>query len=420
MTNGVQPQPSGHREPTLRSASIRVALVATGVVAAVYLLVCVAVLAIVTQTLTDQIDDDLSHAVIGFQHAPAPDRPHTPNAPPRKTPFGPVLIVWTVAPDGTVMGSETGAALPVDQRVVGGLRTATIGTDTVRLSSWRSEDGDIVVLGQSLQPVSDAQRTILLAILLVAPVLLGAVFVGSVAIGRRVAAPIERARQRQLAFTADASHELRTPLSVIEAQTSLALSAERDADWYRKGFERVDRETKRLRRLVEDLLWLARFDGGGGHPDAEPVDLGVIAERAVDRFGVIAEARGVSLTLAQGADDAVILAPADWLDRLLGVLLDNACKYAGRGGKVELRVVAEGGRVRLRVEDSGPGIPAEDRQRIFDRFHRGIDSKGGAGLGLAIGDAVVKATGGRWKVDEAALGGASVGVSWPQATIARG
>ena len=87
-----------------------------------------------------------------------------------------------------------------------------------------------MVLGQSLQPVSDAQRTILLAILLVAPVLLGAVFVGSVAIGRRVAAPIERARQRQLAFTADASHELRTPLSVIEAQTSLALSAERDAE----------------------------------------------------------------------------------------------------------------------------------------------------------------------------------------------
>jgi two-component system sensor histidine kinase PrrB len=73
----------------------------------------------------------------------------------------------------------------------------------------------------------------------------------------------------------------------------------------------------------------------------------------------------------------------------------------------------------LTVEDSGPGIAADDRERIFDRFHRGIDSKEGAGLGLAIGDAVVRATGGRWKVAGSPIGGASMGVSWPQAQIAR-
>jgi signal transduction histidine kinase len=418
--------PSHRREPTLRSVSIRVALIATAIVGIVYLVVGVAVLGIVTQTLTAQIDDDLQRAVSSFQEhdgAPPPTNGrggYRPDAPPRKTPFGPVLIVWFVAPDGTVQASDTTAELPADQRVVAGMRTARIGDETVRLVSWRSVDEDVVVMGQSLGPVGDAQRTILLAELLIAPILLGAVFVGSVAIGRRVAAPIERARLRQLAFTADASHELRTPLSVIEAQTSLALSADRDAEWYRRGFERVDRESKRLRRLVEDLLWLARFDTGGAHPSAEPVDVGVIADRAIDRFTVIAEARGVALTAATAAASApVIVAPAEWLDRLLGVLLDNACKYAGRGGQVDLRLTVDAGRVRLTVDDSGPGIPPEDRERIFDRFHRGVDSKEGAGLGLAIGDAVVKASGGRWKVGGSPLGGASVGVSWPQAQVAR-
>jgi signal transduction histidine kinase len=428
--HGPAEHPVGRREPSLRSASIRVALLATAIVGVVYLVVGAAVMAIVTQNLTSQIDGDLTRAVAWFQEhdqgrrEPEPsgkgEWKEYPDAPPRKTPFGPVVIAWLVGPDGTVEASDTSTALPEAERVVAGLRTATIGDETVRLISFRSVGDDIVVMGQSLGPVQDAQRTILTAMLLIAPVLLGAVFVGSVAIGQRVAAPIERARQRQLAFTADASHELRTPLSVIEAQTSLALSAEREADWYRKAFERVDRESKRLRRLVEDLLWLARFDSGGAHPAAEPVDLGVIADRAIDRFTVVAEARGVVLVaVPRGPGQPVILAPAEWLDRLLGVLLDNACKYAGRGGRVELRLAVDGGRVRLTVEDSGPGIAAEDRERIFDRFHRGIDSKEGAGLGLAIGDAVVRATGGRWKVAEASIGGASIGVSWPQAHIAR-
>ncbi|MFN8620807.1 MAG: HAMP domain-containing sensor histidine kinase [Chloroflexota bacterium] len=411
-------------EPTLGRRSIRVALSATAIVAVVYLLVSAAVLAITTQALTTQIDQGLTRAATRFQNeptrnAPPPQARNKPNPPTRDGPFGPVLILWIISPDGTVQGSDTTAVLPEDQKVVAGLRTAQVGDASVRLVSWLSPDGDTVVMGQSLQPVADAQSTILLAELLIAPFLLGAVFIGSVAIGRRVAQPIERARQRQLAFTADASHELRTPLSVIEAQTSLALSADRDALWYRKAFERVDRESKRLRHLVEDLLWLARFDSGGAHPDAEPVDVSVIVERAADRFAVVAETRGVELSWVRGPGNPVILAPAEWMDRLLGVLLDNACKYAGRGGRVEVRLAAEGGRVRLSVDDSGPGIPPDDRDRIFDRFHRGIDSKEGAGLGLAIGDAVVRATGGRWKVGESPLGGASIGVGWTQAQIAR-
>ena len=77
-------------------------------------------------------------------------------------------------------------------------------------------------------------------------------------------------------------------------------------------------------------------------------------------------------------------------------------------------VEEEGGRVRLAVDDSGPGIPAEDRDRIFDRFQRVTSSAGGAGLGLAIADSVVRATGGRWHVSSSATGGASMAVTWPR------
>ncbi|MDQ3871845.1 MAG: HAMP domain-containing histidine kinase, partial [Chloroflexota bacterium] len=138
-------------------------------------------------------------------------------------------------------------------------------------------------------------RSVILAELVIAPILLAIVFLGAVAIGRRVATPIELARRRQLEFTADASHELRTPLSVIEAQTSLALVQDRAPAWYRVAFERVDRESKRMRRLVDDLLWLARFDATQAPGHAEPVDLGVLAAQAADRFGVIASAHDLRL-----------------------------------------------------------------------------------------------------------------------------
>jgi Histidine kinase-, DNA gyrase B-, and HSP90-like ATPase len=104
--------------------------------------------------------------------------------------------------------------------------------------------------------------------------------------------------------------------------------------------------------------------------------------------------------------------PPEWIDRLTGVLVDNACRYAGPGGRVRLSVAARGSRVSLTVEDSGPGIPAADRGRLFDRFHRATKQGGGAGLGLAIADSIVRSTGGHWRIGESSLGGALFEVSW--------
>ena len=399
--------------PSVRNTSIRVALAATAVVALVYLAVSLAVVLIVQRAMTDQIDQRITSSFGRLPHE-VPEGGGPYEAPPPDRFGGQPVVLWQVEDDGTVDTLASNPDLPDEYRTVSAPTSATIGGTELRLAGQRRGD-DWVVIGQSLEPVSETRGTVILAELVIAPLLLGVVFLGAVAIGRRVAAPIEASRRRQLDFTADASHELRTPLAVIEAHTSLALAQDRDASWYRSAFSRVDLESKRMRRMLEDLLWLARFDATKRPPNVEPVDLGVMAAQAVDRFEVIAETRRLTITLRAPAEGAVVAAPPEWLDRLLGVLLDNACKYAPDGGSVDVSVVADGPRVALTVDDSGPGIPETERTRIFDRFHRATDTQGGAGLGLAIADAIVRATGGRWKVASAPAGGARMRISWSRA-----
>ena len=234
-------------------------------------------------------------------------------------------------------------------------------------------------------------------------------------IGRRAADPVERARHQQQAFTANASHELRTPLTVIEAELGLALSKERDAASYRETLERVSGESQRLRSLVEELLWLSRLDAAPHRSHDELTDLAVIAAGCVDRFGVVAAARGIDLALAARTRIRA-------RSRAGGVARParRACSSTtpastpARAATVRVAVSTTGSLVRLAVEDSGPGIEDEERDRIFDRFHRGQELELGAGLGLAIADAVVQATGGRWSVGRSSLGGAKFAVTWPE------
>jgi two-component system, OmpR family, sensor histidine kinase CiaH len=396
--------------------AFRVAAITVGIVAIAYTLVSVVIVMYVNNSLVSQVDQRLQSAlgrivttrVVSGRVAPGSSRD------PLGSTLGAPLHAWVEFPDGTVATPpEAAVALPAQAARVSSPSTVTIDGDEVRLVGAPVGD-DYVVLGQSLAGVAQARNTTIVAEGVAGAVLLVLVFVGALLIGRRVGAPFELARQRQMEFTADASHELRTPLSVIEAQTSLALTQQRDPAWYRSAFQRVGNETRRMRQLVEDMLWLARVDSTEARPEAEPVDLGVLARSTVDRFGAVAEARGVrlSVTVAEGAH--VVVGSATWLDRLVGVLLDNACKYAGQNGQVAVTVASADGRVRLSVDDSGPGIPEQERPRILDRFHRATDQAGGSGLGLAIGDVVVRRSGGRWEMAGSPLGGASMAVSWPR------
>lgn len=401
--------------PSVRTSALRAAFLATGVVAAGYLAISLLIVGFTGVVLTRSIDVRLDEALERIASGPRPEqgRPFDSPAMPGRR-FGPTLLVWTETADGRILSNVDEAPLPVRPSVVTAPVTVTVGGTEVRVAG-ASAGASHVVVGQTLEQVGQAQGTVIGAELAIAPFLLLVVFLGAFAVGRRAAAPIEAARRRQMEFTADASHELRTPLSVIEAQTSLALAAERDAAWSRDAFARIDHESRRMRALVEDMLWLARFDAAQGPASAEPVDLALLVAGAADRFLAVAEARGISLTVAADSGAGAVAAPPDWLDRLLGVLLDNACRYAPEGGRVAVGVRAVEGRAELVVDDDGPGIPEAERQRIFDRFHRATETPGGSGLGLAIADAVVRATGGRWRVGDSTWGGASISVSWPRA-----
>jgi signal transduction histidine kinase len=410
---------------SVQALSIRVALAATAIVGMAYILISVAAAAVVVTNLTNDVDRHLGDSLQlasnfgqpGGVPGAGPGQGQQPGFDPtHQDPRGVPVVLWVVGADGTAVAQgPTTLALPAADTAVTAPTTISIGGVDYRISG-RTFGTTRVIVGQSLDGVAQTTSTLILAEVGIGVALLMFVFLGSVAVGRRVALPIESARQRQLEFTADASHELRTPLSVIEAHSSLALARERDPNWDGVAFGRIDTELKRTRRLVDDMLWLARFDSTGGLPQAEPVDVSVLAAQTADRFAAVAETRGQHLEVRASAPggDAIVTAAPEWLDRLVGILLDNACKYSPEGGTVTVGVVAEGRRVRLTVDDSGPGIAEAERGRVFDRFHRATDQPGGSGLGLAIADAIVRSTGGRWHIGTSAAGGASISVAWPR------
>jgi signal transduction histidine kinase len=394
-------------------ASLRVALISTGIVAVVYTIVAAAVVMFVTSNLTAQVDARLASALARYQSSPFPPRPASVTDNGQGGLSAPVLA-WLIAPTGAqATNIEPLTSLPQAYVDVTEPTTARLHGVDLRITGATIGD-DRLIVGYNYDSVTQAKASLIFTELGAGVIVLILVFLGTLFVGRRVGAPIEIARQRQLEFTADASHELRTPLAVIEAQTSLALSQDRDPAWYRHAFQRVGSESSRIRRLVDDLLWLARVDTPQGRPPAEPVEVGVLAQQAAERFAAVAESRSITLQVSVGLGPLAVMGSSSWLDRLLGVLLDNAFKYAPTGGTVGLSAGVEGNRVRLIVEDSGPGIPDEERAKIFDRFHRAVDEGYGSGLGLAIADAIVRHTHGRWEVSTSDLGGARMAVSWPR------
>jgi len=392
--------------------AVRVAAVVTLLIGVLYMAVMVSFDALNAHRLLAQVDthlrDQLNTATVGPGLSPGSvvGADHDLDDAP--------VVLWQVMGGGRVVASSPAAPVLAagSWSRDGQPSTARLGTTWFRLDARRI-GAQWLVAGESLAAANHVRGVLVAAEAIAAPFVLAAVFLGTLVIGLQAAAPVEAARRRQLEFTADASHELRTPLSVIEAEVALSLASRRDAPAYREALERVGGESKRLRRIVEDLLWLARFDSEPPPPGDEPVDVLTLAQGCAERFGAVAQSRDIAVSVrSEGDTQAWISAPAEWIDRLTGVLVDNACRYAGSGGTVAIVVGAQGNRVSLAVDDSGPGIPAEERPLLFDRFYRAAAEGTGAGLGLAIADSVVRSTGGRWHIGEADLGGAHMEVSW--------
>lgn len=215
---------------------------------------------------------------------------------------------------------------------------------------------------------------------------------------------LEKALGAQRRFVADASHELRTPLTNLTGALEVALRRERTAEEYRETVAGALAESRRMATLVEDLLTLSRARAGQLPLQLAEVDLLQVATEAVAAAEPRARAAGVRLEL-QG-EPALVRADARRLRQVVDVLLDNAVRHGGSGRWAAVRVAG----TRVSVEDSGPGLGPADRERLFERFYRGDPSRsrdtGGAGLGLAIARTLVEAHGGELHAGASASGGA--------------
>jgi two-component system, OmpR family, sensor kinase len=336
---------------------------------------------------------------------------------------------------------------------------------TVRLPGVGGLSRRVVIgVGEPLAPVARAQRGVARAFILAGILALVGALLGALLIGTRMSLPLRRmaavaarvdagdlhprihspdgqgkevrvltdafnhmldrlteAFAGQRAFVADASHELRTPLTVIRGQLELLSTQENPSSDEMRRVERlVQAEIARIGRLVDDLLLLAKTEQGE-FLRVEPIDLPGFVDDLWNATTLLAK-RDFQL---DPVPSGTLLADPDRLAQALRNLLANAIEHSGRAGHrsglIHLRVQPVGNdRIRFVVEDDGPGIPPDQRERIFDRFHRTDAARdrasGGTGLGLAIVDAIAKAHGGQVSASQSDAGGARIDLELPRFT----
>jgi len=220
----------------------------------------------------------------------------------------------------------------------------------------------------------------------------------------RMADRLQERIEREVSFTSDVNHELRSPLTTLAASLSV-LEGRRDElpERSRRALDLLGAEVRRFRRLVDDLLEISRLDAGLSDVSMAEVALGDLVTRSV-----AATARPVPITFDDTSAERHVLVDKRRFERIIANLLDNAQHYAG--GSTLVTVTSDRRVARVSVEDEGPGIPPEERERIFDRFSRGSSGRRrglgeGTGLGLAIVAEHVRMLGGRvWVEDNGARG----------------
>jgi signal transduction histidine kinase len=227
-----------------------------------------------------------------------------------------------------------------------------------------------------------------------------------------MAASVTGTLESQREFVANASHQLRTPLTGIRLRLE---AIAREGGSAGAQAEKAEAELDRLTALVDDLLTLARVSEP--QPAGRAVDVSELAAEAGDRWVERAAKAGTRIAIA-AEGDGVVWADRDDLEHVLDNLLDNALRYTPHGTPVQVETALRDGCVVLAVADAGPGIPPEDRARIFERFYRGENGRlagSGTGLGLAIADELARRWGG--SVTLAPGPGTRIEVSLPQLPI---
>jgi two-component system sensor histidine kinase BaeS len=286
------------------------------------------------------------------------------------------LLAWLI---GSVIGATNSPvvavllgllALLVLARIARALRLATSPVGDLIESSGRVEAGDFStrVPETGLREVRTLARAF-----------------------NAMSARLEEADQERRSALADVSHELRTPLTVIQGSLEAIIDGVYPADT--DHLEPILAETRILERLIEDLRTLTLAEAGSLVLHREPTDLRALLNDVANSYRTQSEQAGISLKVTV-ADDLPILDidPARIREAITN-LLTNALRHTPRDGKVELSAALAGDQVEVNVHDTGSGIPADQLERIFDRFYRSPDSPG-SGLGLPIAKSLVEAHGG--------------------------
>ena len=221
---------------------------------------------------------------------------------------------------------------------------------------------------------------------------------------------LDQTLQSERQFTQDAAHELRTPLTVVSGELEFALASPELADRHRPGLLSAQERVGSMGELVEALLLLRRSNPipAGERDEFVPVNLGDLVRETSRDLLLRAPERAADVAI-ESEDEVLVAGHAVLLGSAIRNLLSNAFKFTRAGQRVEIRVSAEDGACVLIVDDAGPGLPTEQRERVFDAFYRDPESRAthdGAGLGLHILREVVRAHGGEVIADNSVLGGA--------------
>lgn len=336
--------------------------------------------------------------------------------------FGAIIALSDAAPSAYQV-SLTDATGPSSQKAINqpSARAALIeGTDMrtvsaqggpLRVLSERIQPTLVLQVARSLEPEEEALDHLLYVLLLGGGAAIVVATIGGWFLAGKALTPVQEAFERQNAFVADASHELRTPLAVIRANAEFLQEREPASE---EASEIVS-ETDRLASLVDSLLAVARGDTNGAVAYDE-LDLGAVVEGSAASMRSLATERGIALDVS-AAPELRIRGSREQLRQLVVILVDNALRYTGAGGQVEVNVARRDGSAVVAVTDTGIGIPPAALGQVFERFYRADEARtrdsGGAGLGLAIARKLVDEHGGRIAAESTPGEGSTFTVTLP-------
>lgn len=424
-----------------RSIRFRLTVWYTSVLTAALLLFGVSVWVLLRARLLANVDDELRDRIAGVTAFVTSEMQENPN-----TPLTEALTEFAQTLPGSLsleVRDARGATVFGERGNAERTRAAQV---TIRNAQYT------IIAGASLEDATTTLRELAFLMLLLTPLMIAIASAGGVWLSRRALRPvdeitaaakvigIEQLSQRlpvpqtgdelqrltevwnamlerlQSAvmvlsqFAADASHEMRTPLAVIRTTAEIALRRARHPEEYREALHGIARESVKMTQLVEDLLLLARHEGGSGEMATAHVYLHELLEAAYREIAPIASEHGIVVQI-YGPDECFVRGNAPALQRLFVALLDNAIKYSHRGEEVRAQVSAG----EVSIEDHGRGIEKQELPQIFRRFFRADAARTGSGhgLGLAIAASIAKAHGAVIDVESAPGAGSCFRVRFP-------